>query len=218
VWTHEPTGELITLGHECATKYEMLAGREEWARLRGQALAKAARAVRQRRTSAEARFFLAENPPVLAALRLAHPILRDLARGLARYGSLTPAQADLALKLARDVTRKASEPQIPEAPVPAEWLNGSRVTVEGRVLATKAVESAYGVTEKMLVQVEVPGGACRLWGTVPSSLFGGMGDDAPLRGSIVRFAATLKPGREESFALFSRPSKAERVKPAEVPS
>ncbi len=207
VWRHRPSGLHVTLGHECAAKYEMLADRSEWAELKGAALAKVARRLRLVSRVAEARRFLAGAPAVRRALRLRHRITRDLARSLVSFGSLTPKQVALALKLEREAATRSAVGELVKVPVPAAALDG-RVVLEGRVLSVKLHEGAFGDSLKMTVAVDAPGGVFLAWGTCPRSLPG------ELVGARVRFSAALKPGREAHFALFSRPTGAEVVAPA----
>lgn len=77
-----------------------------------------------------------------------------------------------------------------------------RVTVEGIVLSVKNVETDYGTTTKMLVDV----GGYKLWGSVPSSICAD-------KGYRVKFTAAITP-REIGFGWYSRPTKAESWEPA----
>jgi hypothetical protein len=78
-----------------------------------------------------------------------------------------------------------------------------RVNIEGTVLSVKAIETDFGTTTKMLVDV----GAYRVWGTVPSSI-------CPAIGWRVKFTAAITP-REVGFGFYSRPTKAQSFEPVE---
>ena len=75
-----------------------------------------------------------------------------------------------------------------------------RQTITGKVISTKTVESMYGYTHKMLVEVD--GGALRLWGTNPQNGFA--------VGHTVTFTAQVEP-KELGFGFYSRPTKSMRI-------
>lgn len=158
--------------------------------------AKAAKArakahAKQVAVTSQARAFLAGEPSLAVALRADHHITRDLARKLARNGSLSEAQVKLAAKLVVEAAvaqvKAATEIEVPEG----------RRTVEAKIISFKTTESQYGVAYKMLVEIEEDGGVYRAFGTEPSSL------DAE-RGDVVKLTATFQP-KERGFGFFSRP-------------
>jgi hypothetical protein len=137
---------------------------------------------------------------------------------------------ELAWKARKEVERLEARP------VP---VTNSRVTVSGKVLTTKLVETDYGVTEKMLVQVAHDGGAYKLWGTIPKSINFAFTPDCEVHGTspqggerghytcgcelaaqrdlvsvgaTVTFTAKVERSRDdEAFGFFSRPTKASAV-------
>ena len=77
------------------------------------------------------------------------------------------------------------------------WKDG-RFEVSGVIKSTKWVDSAYGSSLKMLVELD-DGRSC--WGSVPSKL------DEVDRGDLVSFKATFsKSSDDDKFAFFKRPS------------
>jgi hypothetical protein len=84
---------------------------------------------------------------------------------------------------------RANEPQVEQALPPT-----GRVTVEGKVLSIKDVESQYGWATKLMVDCA----GYRLYGTMPS------GVNATI-GATVRFVATVEP-KEVGFGFYSRPT------------
>ena len=76
-------------------------------------------------------------------------------------------------------------------------VEAGRREITGTLLATKRVESRFGVTYKMMLQCD----GYRLFGTIPASL-----SDIEI-GDVVTLTATIEP-QEKGFAYFSRPAKA----------
>jgi hypothetical protein len=200
VWYHTPSAEYIHIGHTCSDKYEMLADRSRFELERGRREAAAAREVSKVRNQEERQDFLTANPGLEEDLKVGHHIVQDIARKFQEYRSLSPAQVALVRKIANEVRN----PPPAEAHVPAPK---GRVTVRGKVVSTKTYDGHFGTTLKMTVKVTTPGGVWLCWGTVPDALLG----DRPVNGATVEFTATLKPGRDAHFALFSRPTKASVV-------
>lgn len=194
VLVHEPTGEHVVVGHECADKIEGLGDRAEFlVGLRASRTAALAQLKREEKARARAEF-LAARTGLAEALQGDHRILRDLAERLEKWGTLSEGQVGLALKIAAELASPAPKGEVPST--------GERVTVRGRVVSTKVVDSNYGSTTKMLVEVETPAGAYRVFGKVPAGL--------PVdRGAEVEFSAKLERSeRDPSFGFFSRPTKA----------
>jgi len=166
LFRHEPTGQVISVGHDCAERLEFagdfgsaqreakrlgLLGIERFERYCGlRAFARANRIV----------------PSLMRDLKLKHPITQDIRRKLigtgARYG-LTPKQISLVVKLAYDARQPA------EKHVPVPIVDG-RQRIEGVVVGTKIQESDYGDQLKMTVKVVTPEGSWLVYGSVPSSL------------------------------------------------
>lgn len=206
LWKHEPTGELIHVGQDCARKYQLLADRSAFELEADRRKAAAARecqkvANRERRAA-----FLAANAGLEPALECDHPIVQDIARKFQSYCELSPKQVALVLKLAGEASApKPAEDVLVRAPV-----STSRVTFRGVVVSAKIVEGQYGDSYKMTVKVAAPGGVWLAWGTCPAAMV----DSAPvgergrlhsLRGAEVEITAALDAGREVHFAMMKRP-------------
>lgn len=155
------------------------------------------------RTEADA--FLAARPELATAFaECTHEIVVDMARKLKKYGSLSSAQIDLALRLWSEQAIGVFNPAEPPAvPVPLEARNG-RVTLEGVILGTKLQESMYGETLKMLLQVRTPDGAWKAWSTVPRGLYC---PSSGLRGLRVVVKARVEVSKDDAcFAFLNRPT------------
>lgn len=225
LWRHEPSGEIVHLGHDCADKYELVADRQCFEReLDGARVRSAREHVREMRAE-QVTSFLAAHEGLAADLECDHDVTRDLMAKLALYGSLSPAQVALAHKLAADARRRAQW----EADRATETLvaapQGKRQTFTGEIVGAKVLESQYGATLKITVKVTTAdGGSWLAWGTCPRAISDAVheADEADawrasggsnqattgdrLRGRRVTITATLKPGREPHFAVMDRPA------------
>lgn len=234
VWVHEPTGEHIHVGWQCAHKYGLFADRAQFKQQRAVHVDQAIKRERRRHIMARVKQTLRQDPELRAALGVSHHITKDIRARFIQYGEVSEKQRDLLIKLA-----------VPQAPEPT-WINvpEGRQVVEGVVLSAKYQDDAYGSTYKMLVLVE---GSYKVWGTVPALMedrLVQMGDDQfkawndareahfnglvaggvepsqalkqvaeqyphcerpTLKGQRVRFTATLK-AKELGFGFFSRPT------------
>lgn len=223
LWRHEPTGEIVHLGHDCAEKYSLVADRMDFERELDAARRKTVREHTREIKRERAESFAARTPGLAAALELDHHVSRDLKAKLTQYGSLSPAQVSLALRLVdQDTQRRAREAERATEVMVAAPL-GKRVTFAGVVVGAKVMESQYGSTVKITVKVETDAGSWLAWGTLPQSVADTLWD-APeadvwraagkdrdartperVRGRRVEITATLKPGREPHFAVMDRP-------------
>lgn len=213
MWRHEPTGELITIGHQCADGYSLYSGDPDGLKARRKRLAEFRKRGRRATEAREKlRAFVRDNRGVSALLRGDHYILRDMRAKLLRYGSLSERQMELAAKIQREererATEKADEPTA--VAIPEALLDG-RHEVRGKVLGTRVEDDPFsynGQVVKMLVQIEAEGGAFKLWGRAPSALLG----DGPLKGAEVAFACRIqKSDRDDAFGFINRPTKARRI-------
>ncbi len=209
VWRHEPTGEHIHLGNVCGAKYGLMVDRSAFEMAAGRAKAAAAKEIQRERNAEERAEFLAKHPGLEEALAEDHGILRDIASRFKAYRSLSDKQVALALKIADEVRN----PPPAEKHVPAPIESG-RQAVRGRVVSLKSYEGQFGTSLKMTVKIETPAGTWLAWGTCPSSICPAVRGGCD-RGDVVEFTAKLKPGRDEHFALFSRPTKAWVVEKAD---
>lgn len=191
---HKPSGGYVTFGQNCSTKYlelRTLSKRER---------ADRAWAKRNRRVAkAKNRILLAAHPGINAALKTDHYISRDLRAKAIKWGGLSDRQVELAFKLVGDAAKRAAE-KADAVPAPE-----GRFEVVGELLVIKSQESFYGPQLKMLVKIKTADGHWKAWGTCPRSL------DAD-RGDQVKFTATFeRSDKDEDFAFFKRPAKAQRV-------
>jgi len=156
--------------------------------------------------------FMAANPGIELAMACGHKITDDLASKLKTYGSLSPAQVELAWKLyAETFAPAARTEENVKAPIA-----GKRQTVRGRVVSVREHPGFRGRSElKITVKVSEQGPYSNLtwltWGSFPSDIEGfERGSD--LRNAIIEFDATLKASdRDEHFCFFKRPTKARIV-------
>lgn len=201
-WLHQPTGEVVLIGHMCADKMGTVPARGEWtanlkfiAQLRKTAKYQLEAAKRKAESASKVERFLANNPGLEEALRFDHYISRDLFANLTKWGSLSEKQVELAHKI---VTQEEEKKNTKLANVPT-----GRVSVEGTVLSTKAVDTDFGTTFKMLVEVKSEEGTYKVFGTIPSLLLDSV--QGSLKGCRVAFTAAFQP-KEPGFGFFSRPT------------
>jgi hypothetical protein len=210
VWRHESTGEHIFVGHQCADKYNLIADRRAFEKalkgVRVRSVREHEKAIRHE----ERQNFIDAHDGLRDALETDHRIVRDIKDRFlnGRYTTLTEGQLNLVMKLYRESLR----PQVVEHHVPAP-IEAGRQVVEGTVVSVKCYDGNYGLTFKITVKVHTDEGTWLAWGTCPTSLLDAEGNvgGKKLRGAKVRFAAKLKKGRDDHFALFSRPTQAEVV-------
>lgn len=215
-WCRASDGTAFKVGCDCilklrgrdpelerAAREERRKIRREQRRERNRARREENRALWRRRHAREAREFLAAHPGVADLFRgCKHPVLRDMARKLARYGSLSEGQ----LRYARSLKEQAEAP--PEV-FDGTFPDGQRVDVEGRVLAVKwrpgPVPWHPGVLKMLVALRDAEGREYKAWGTVPQAI-------DPDRGDRVAFRATFKRSDDDPhFGFFSRPAKAQVV-------
>lgn len=202
LWLHEPTGELITVGHDCADKYSLMADRSAFELEVGNAkAARAAEIEKVEKAEAEAAFF-PQHPGLEEAFACSHNIVQDIKARFAKWGNISDKQVALVLKLAAE----AAAPK----PIVVEEAHTSapegRVTFTGTVVAVKNVDTEYGWQTKVTVKVETPEGSWLAWGTCPAAILSQTTNDGGVRGKRVEITATLKRGRDAHFALMSRPA------------
>lgn len=200
VWRHEPTGEHIHVGHQCADKYRLLVDRSAWELALDRAKHAAAVELTRTAKAAERAEFLSKHEGLAADLEVDHPIVRDIASKFVQYCSLSEKQVALVRKLAHEVRNPVVRAEEKHVAAPT-----GRVLVQGKIVSVKTVESEWGTTRKIVVKVETPEGSWLCYGSLPSSIC-----DAA-KGDVAEFTATLSPGRESHFAFASRPSKARIV-------
>lgn len=133
----------------------------------------------------------------------------DIVGKLIKYGSSSDNQikflrnlmdkiANRAATAAKIEAEKAAAPAIPEIPE-------GRVVIEGIVLSTRAEETMYGETIKMLVKDDR---GFKLWGSAASKLLSDA--SGPLKGCRVRFAAQVERSKDDkAFGFYKRPTQPE---------
>jgi hypothetical protein len=168
------------------------------------ALAATRKAARDAERAAERAACLAAHPGLEAALKVENDVIKDIGDKLDAYGSISPKQAALVLSLAARATEKHAK-----APT-------GRLVVRGVLVSKKSYENDYGVSIKGTVKIDTPDGNWLAWGTLPASLLlaGYEGSARAEIGDVIEFTATLKPGRDAYFALWSRPTKGRIVERA----
>lgn len=215
VLKHEPTGDFIAIGQDCATERFNEPDRITYLVKRSA----------QRRAAAKER---AENDAKLSAFGAANPglleffqdysdayeagvrhysdsFVLDVGRKLTKYGDISERQISAVGKaFARDGEKEAERfaaalDTTPKTPIPS-----GRQVVTGRIVSQKWVDGDYGSQLKFLVESTE---GFRVWGTKPASL------DAAEVGDTVSFTATLKPSSDDQYFGFgSRPTKGVVVK------
>lgn len=199
LYRHEPTGELIAVGHICAA-HTMLPGVDKAARSR-KAAERAAKAAKAAKANEVLRAeILDANPGLAEAFQVDHYIITDIKRRfLSRYPELSEKQIALVLKLAAEAPARAAK-LAADADAARPVIEGKAVVVEGEILTTKVQYGDYGSTLKMLV---LDDRGFKVWGTVPSAV-------TATRGDRIRFTASTEASRDdETFGFFKRPRLAE---------
>lgn len=213
VFFHQPSGEFIKMGRDCADKYHLIAN---WRKLDGQKKNSADMRAKVRlrlKAKAELRKFVAATPAdVLAALRGDHYITKDIRGKVIRFARLgkdvrplSEKQQALVLKLAAQMEKRDEEAKV------AAPISDKRQQIEGVIVSVKLNEWD---NLRMTIKVTTDAGVWLANGTCPSGLGSGLElGDSGLRGCTVRFMAKMdRAGSDEHFAFFSRPTKAELVK------
>lgn len=202
-FTNSETGETAIVGNVCATNHLNLTAhqyldkrmRKTIKMLKSRFEGEKARANNEKR--------IAELPePLRTAINHTHYICTDIRSYFVRKGELSEAQEKLLLKIySEDMKRKAGEHSV-VMPV----VEGKGITIRGRIVSTKTVESQWGLNTKMLV---LDGRGFKIWTTVPSALFDS-GEE--LKGSHVEFIGNVKAsGDDKYFGFAQRPRKAQRL-------
>lgn len=144
---------------------------------------------------------LEDKPAIFARISWGVNILRDMNAKLHRYGFLSSKQIEFALKLHSEAQARVAEFRKQSAERAALADSGvrvpeGRVEIEGVIVSTKQVTTAYGDAVKCTILL--PTGA-KVWGTLPERA----GSD---RGHRVKFVATVKPSDDDpTFGFYKRP-------------
>lgn len=201
---HIQTKELITVGWICGeNRFEL--SNIEWDRVR---LEKVLKQIRHRRSKiSKLRTFVRENREVARMISRhskKNTFLSSLRYQLDRDGDLSMAQVEAVPKAVKRIedheARIAEREAEPKSPAPE-----GRVVVTGEIVFTKAQDSQYGTTWKMLVKCD----GFRVWSTIPAAIETENGCFIDLKGRVVTFTGTLERSKDDnSFAFAKRPSKA----------
>lgn len=229
-YLHVPTGEVVSVGQQCAAKLS-LSSREDIARRDAIKAAQTAQQLagwlaadteRQRAWDD----LLAREDAAGGSGGHGNDFVDSLLRYGRKNGCLSDAQVAAVLKGIETRAQREEEREDRDAhlPAPAPVVEG-RITVEGWLLTTKTQDSHYGSTLKMLVCDDR---GFRVWGTAPGvvideafELARAAGyEDGGVRQALaaglklrVKFTATVERSRDdETFGFFKRPSKAETTK------
>jgi len=136
--------------------------------------------------------------------RLAWPVatIKEMRSKVRQYGSLSELQIALAVRVHSESLANIESSLESEANTKAAIASGLRgpegkQTVSGKVLSTKQVESDFGVSTKVLVELA---NGTKVYGTLPSAASGN-------KGIPVRFTATFEVSTKDPlFSFFKRPS------------
>lgn len=196
---HVPTGEVVVFGSDCTERL----GFEnrvafKLAQIQARAEALKVRIAVYRKVVA----FREANPALDALVKQVesgelkpNSFVSDVLAKLGRYGSLSDRQVAAVLSSVKRDAEFAARKAVEATEVKGDAPTG-RVEVSGVVLSTKDVESAYGVTTKMLVKLA---NNSKVWVTVPSA-------ESINRGDEITFKATFEVSRDDkSFAFGKRP-------------
>ena len=205
VWVHNPTGEHIHVGHDCAAKYSLLAERGDFDAALDARSRRAAGHRIEEQSRAAVLSFCELHQGLFDDLAVEHPIIHDIAEKLRRFHSISDKQVALVRKLAAEVRNPAAAERHVAAPE-------GRTTVRGKVVAVKSYDGQWGPSYKMTVKVTTPDGAWLAWGTAPDAIISA----GSIKGAEVEFTAQLSRGNEPHFAIFKRPTKARVIELAAV--
>lgn len=208
---HKPTNEVICIGHECVENklgLSISAFRMKYIKDRAAREAdlakKAAKLAAWREANPEAAKFMESLDPDTEKFEF----LQSLMDYLIKNWELTPGQTAAALKIAAKRAQQSAERAEREATevVPATPAPEGRVTVTGKVVHTKTVESDFGATMKMLVVLE---DGNKVWTTIPSKLFSVSNE--PVKGATIKLTATFERSKDDEHFSFGKRPSAERI-------
>lgn len=220
LFAHAASGQVISIGHDCADKLEFLRDSGAAERTYKQAKAASMLALQRIERHLDIVAWARANRSLLRALRCKHSIVKDIRARLISTGcrwGLSAKQAELVLKL-DEQSRQPAEKHV------AAPATTGRTLVEGRVVSAKLHDSDYGSTMKITVKVETAEGSWLAWGTLPAAIereacaeWSAVHQGALptprdlLTGRKVAFEASLVQGRDPHFAIFKRPTQAKLI-------
>lgn len=205
VWYHRPSGKYITIGHECAAKYNLFADYSHYDSVRKETITKAVRRARRIQAWRSMRNYLVNYPGLEDALKVDHEITQDIRSKFIQFGTLSIKQIELLRTLKKRADERAQEN------AESNWIPApeGRFEITGKVLTARVDEGPYGMTYKMLVKVDTEAGSFKTWGTIPKSIADmDYFSTRDLAGCTVKFTATVKRSdKDPDFSFFSRPVK-----------
>lgn len=202
VWRHSPTDDHISIGHECARKYELLADLSEYKRERAKHVEQAVRKAKRTAARESMRAQLDSTPGLEKALETDHYIVSDIRSRFEQRGSISEKQVALVFKLAREAQEKKAE----DGRAVAIPVTGKRITIEGTVLGTRWDDNGYGGCVKVLLRVDEGDGFYKVWMTMPDYLC----SLGTRKGSRIRVAVKIEASKDDpTFGFGSRPTKGE---------
>lgn len=206
VWYHRPSGKYITIGHECAAKYNLYADYSHYDSVRKATITKAVRRARRIQAWRSMRNALVNYPDLKDALKVDNEITQDIRSRFIQFGTISIKQIELLMTIKKRLDERAQED------AESTWILApeGRIQITGKVLSARVEENQYGLCYKMLVKVDTEAGSWKTWGTVPKSItdkaFFSVKD---LKGCTVTFTGTVKRADDQGFSFFSRPVKGE---------
>lgn len=168
------SGALVHMGHDCASKYQMLYDDSATEIARGRHQAAIAKHVQRAQNDKERAAFLAKHEGLADDLALGEAnsshrgraILADLSAKFTTYRTMSDKQVAFTRKLADDVRNPRAVVEEKHVAAPT----GKGVKFEGTIVSAKLREGDYGVSWKITVKVETDAGSWIAWGTAPASL------------------------------------------------
>ncbi len=220
MFRHEPTGQIVHMGHDCAQKYEMMFDVSAFELALGRVRNANAKAIARAQNAAERRAFFDEHPGLEAALELGRMdgskperIIADIAGRFVTYRTLSDKQVAYVLRLADEIRnpRPVAVERHCDAPI------GKGIPFEGEIVSTKLTDGYMGSSVvKITVKVTTDDGSTWLaWGTAPRLIWDlGIGDGGhkDLRGRRIRVKATLERPTPARISLDATPEEATRVR------
>lgn len=223
MFRHDPTGELVHMGHDCAQKYEAMYDLSAWELENKRERKAAAKHIKRTMNDRERQAFLDLHPGLEQDLALGNregtrgaAILADLADKFTTYRSLSPKQIEFAAKLANEI-RNPPPPKPEEIKVDAP--TGKGIEFEGEIVSAKLHEGEWGSAWKVTIKVTTDAGVWLAWGTASDRLLvplrerGLAGQIAEqLRGMRVTVKSSLeRSDKDRSFVFMRRPTIAMRT-------
>jgi len=195
-------GKEFKVGCDCVAKTHDSGLKSEVSKARREFKAETKRTALRVAAKERAAQFLAKHTGLETALKVEHPIIRDIGSKLLQYGSLSLRQVAFVFSLAEKAELAELDivgcAQPPVLDVPSFE---DRVQLVVKVLSTRLDEGRFGTTLKALYQVRTPEGCWKAWGTLPSGIRG------EVKGNTYTIKTRVVPSKEDpKFGFFNRPT------------